>query len=335
MKTADSNTAYSYNISLKTSPNLYPASNDETIAGTSNEIPNIYKSNYKQWTYTWNSVRINPRLINNGSNGEIICTAIDSPVFEVRQKQNNITLPGSHSISFYGNTTLKDYQVGPVVIEPINSYSDTVIAKITKVSSNNILSFSDGSSSISVKRGEQISVKRNTTSSSGWAYITITSGDTVLTPPFANPISYTCVVKLNYLGSKPGSSGSSGNNNSGNNNNDVVNPSPSGSDTTTPTPTQTPTDTPSSSPSNGGTYGVSIDGEEFYSSGSITLSGATLTPSIIGLGGAKVYWIIDNLLRSSYTFPADGGTVQVGVWSANQASPASFNVLFTLTVTMR
>jgi hypothetical protein len=95
MKTADSNTAYSYNISLKTSPNLYPASNDETIAGTSNEIPSVHKYNYEKWTYTWNSVRINPRLINNGANGEIICNAIDSPVFEVRQKQNNITLPES------------------------------------------------------------------------------------------------------------------------------------------------------------------------------------------------------------------------------------------------
>ena len=200
MKTQDSNSPYSYNIFLKTSPNLYPSTNNETIAGTTNQIPPKYIVQYQNWTYTWNSISITPTLINNGRYPDIVCNTIDSPVFEVRQKQNNISLPGLHTISFYGNTRIYDYNIGPVVIEPINSYSDTVIAKITKVSSNNILSFSNGASSISVKRGGDISVRRHTSSNSGWAYIEITSGDKTLTPSFSNPISYTCVVNLQYLG---------------------------------------------------------------------------------------------------------------------------------------
>ena len=205
MKTQDSNSPYSYNIFLKTSPNLYPSINDETIAGTTNQIPAKYINQYKNWTYTWNSISISPTLINNYPYADIACNTMDSPVFEVRQKQNYIALPKSYTIGFYNNTTIRNYNIGPIVIEPINSYSNTVIAKITTVSSNNILSFSNGTSSISVKRGSNILVRRNTSSNNGWAYITITSGDKTLTPSCANPISYMCIVKLKYLGpSDPG-----------------------------------------------------------------------------------------------------------------------------------
>lgn len=204
MKTQDSNSPYSYNIFLKTSPNLYPSTNDETIAGTTNQIPAKYRNKYKNWTYTWNSISINPTLINNGIYGNIVCNTMDSPVFEVRQKQNNIALPSSRTIGFYNNTPIDNYSIGPIVIEPINSYSDTVIAKITKVSEYNILSLLNDDMmetvSISVKRGGNIFVRRNTSSRNGWAYITITSGDNRLTPSFANPISYTCIVKLQCLG---------------------------------------------------------------------------------------------------------------------------------------
>ena len=261
MKTKDSNIEYSYCISLKTSPNLYPNPDDETLAETTYEIPNKYINQYKQCTYTWNSIRIIPKLINNGPDDDIICREIDSPIFEVRQKQNNIALPKSYNISFYGNTTINEYNIGPVLIEPINSYSDIVIAKITKVSENNILSFSGDETSILIKRGEQILVKQNNTSNSGWAYITITSGDTILTPSFANPISYTCIVNLNYLGSNkpvsPGGGGGGG----------VKPPQPTPptpGETTPPTPTPSPTPS-SSNPDNNGLW-VEIDGTRYYSS---------------------------------------------------------------------
>ena len=262
MKTKDSNIEYSYCISLKTSPNLYPNPDDETLSGTTYEIPNKYINQYKQCTYTWNSIRIIPKLINNGPDDDIICHEIDSPIFEVRQKQNNIALPKSYNISFYGNTTINEYNIGPVLIEPINSYSDIVIAKITKVSENNILSFSGGETSILIQRGEQILVKQNNTSNSGWAYITITSGDTILTPSFANPISYTCIVNLNYLGSnKPVSPGGGG---GGGVKPPQPTPPPTPGETTPPTPTPSPTPG-SSNPDNNGLW-VEIDGTRYYSS---------------------------------------------------------------------
>jgi hypothetical protein len=113
-------------------------------------------------------------------------------------------------------------------------------------------------------------------------------------------------------------------------NTDPVSPGGSSgpSGTSTPTPTDTPT--PSSSPDGMGNYGVSIDGQQFYGSGSCTVD--DIRPSVSGLGGAYVQWIKDGFTQTSCPLSAKTSSAELGVWSPNVAHKVVGNELFTVTV---
>ena len=117
LNTEDSKTKHNFDITFKTGKNLYPSDSDE--------IPSDL-TNYTPHTYSWHKIQITTLLLNDGKH---VKTHTEyTPVIEVRQRQNSISLPSSYTAIINPGNTSQKFQIGPLKIYPSNAYIKHVIA---------------------------------------------------------------------------------------------------------------------------------------------------------------------------------------------------------------